>query len=764
MRKSLRWLITIAFYSSNSILISNCLWNSGSISEFYLHSIVLIECFSLLGLVTSDYLTPSLSFISSNIFHISDRVSGMTLLALGNALPDITSTYQSMKSGVTSLAIGELFGGIFFLLTVVIGLMGCVATIQFQPDKSIETYTEESFDQNLSYDRSHYVLDVGIFTFMLLVSGTFLADGRLYFWECIVMVLTYCCCVVYLIRSHKYPCDTDGTLEREEEETKNHTFINSRMTVPNHFTLSTASDTPQMDEVAQHIIPFEDTQNNEGGTTGSEVTSSPNNSADNILRFNEGISERRDYIRHRIRGYLRSNYHGWVRMTLQDCLDIWEKQNLFNNAVKTLSLPTDDTRLVPKASSDDDEGRPLIRMRKNSLQPSDYYKYLSPTNAGNSNQLGTANSAPHNERLGEDCNESTSLFLTVPQEPTSRKMLSCDRIPGLIQTNSNTFDGDNKCWSHIQNPVMSNISSVVDESLLEYEGDNILLDGTLSLCSARSKTVCQCFQLYNYLTDKSLDISPSEFLSLLVTTPVSIILYLTIPSEGSQKHHDSPLSCLQIFQLIASPIIINQLIIEDFSYWLLILPALIAISLYFKLKTTPRKYNSDLIFTIAFLLSLACISKTVHLVVATLTHWIEIFDISETILGLTIFTWGNSVGDLVSNITFVRMGVLEIAIGACFGSPLLYFLFGVGFDGIMIMLGDNAGKIVNGRDNTILMHHIDFQVDKHLLNTGVGISIAFLIFTVLIPLNGWKIDRKISLLLLTLYVVTTCISVFLEIY
>lgn len=762
MRKSLRWLITIAFYSSNSILISNCLWNHDAISEFYLHSVVLIGCFSLLGLVTSDYLTPSLSYISSNIFHISNRVSGMTLLALGNALPDITSTYQSMKSGVTSLAIGELFGGIFFLLTVVIGLMGCVATIQFQPDKSIETYTEESFDQNLSYDRNHYVLDVGIFTFMLLVSGTFLADGRLYFWECVIMVLTYCCCAAYLIHSHKYPCDTDGTLEREEEETKHNNFVNSRMAVPNHFTLSTASDTPQTDEAAQHIISFEDRQTNEGSIIESGVTSSPNHSADNILRFNEGITERRDFIRHKIRGYLRSNYHGWVRMTLQDCLDIWEKQNLFNNAVKPLSLPADDTRLVPKASSNDDEGRPLIRKRINSLQPSDYYKYLSPTNAENSNQLGTAISAPHNEPLGDY--GSTNLFLTVPQKPTSRKMLSCDRIPDLVQTNSNISDNDNKCWPYMQNPVKNNISSVVDESLLEYEGDNVLLEGTLSLCSARSRTVCESFQLYNYLTDKSLNISPSEFLSLLVTTPVSIILYLTIPSEGSQKHHDSPLSYLQILQLIASPIIINQLIIEDFSYWLLIIPALIAILLYFKQKITPRKYNSDLVFTVAFLLSLACISKTVHLVVATLTHWIEIFDISETILGLTIFTWGNSIGDLVSNITFVRMGVLEIAIGACFGSPLLYFLFGVGFDGIMIMLGDNAGKIVDGRDKNIFMHHIDFEVDKHLLNTGVGISIAFLIFTVLIPLNGWKIDRKISVSLLTLYVVTTCISIFLEIY
>lgn len=758
MRKPLRWLITIVFYVLNVILIGYSLSSHGSKSEFYLHSVVLIECFSLLGLVTSDCLTPSLSYISSNIFHISDRVSGMTLLALGNALPDITSTYQSMKSGVTSLAIGELFGGIFFLLTVVIGLMGCVATIQFQHGKSIETYTEESFDQNLSYDRSHYILDVGIFTFMLLVSGIFLADGRLYFWECIIMVLTYCCCAVYLIQSYKYPCDIDDALEREVEIKKT-TLANSHLAVPNHFTLTNTGDITSTDSETRYIRSLEDTQIDEDSAAITEPTHFPSNSVDNILRFNQGVPERRDLIRRRIRGYLRSHYHGWVRMTLQDLLNIWEKQNLFNNAVKSLSLPSDDTHLFTEASLDE-EGRPLIRKRINSLQPKDFYKYLSPQNEENSNALDTAISAPQNERQNYR-NEPTSLFLTVPQKKSSKKSLSCDRIPNLVR--SNIIFNDEVSRTQNSTNAMNSISDVVDNSVLQYEGDNVILDGTLSLCSTKSRTAWQSFQLYNYLTDMSLEIAFFEFLSLLVTTPVSIILYLSIPSEVCQREHDLPLSFLQIIQLIASPIIVNQLIIDDFSYWLLILSLVIAILLYFKTKTTPNKFNSDIIFTVAFLLSLACLSKAVHIIVVTLTHWIKVFNISETILGLTIFTWGNSIGDLVSNITFVRIGVLEIAIGACFGSPLLYFLFGVGFDGIMIMLGDKTGKIVDGGDNSILMRHIDFKVDKNLINTGVGILTAFLIFTVLIPLNGWKIDKKISIALLTLYILVTCISVILEV-
>lgn len=71
-----------------------------------------------------------------------------------------------------------------------------------------------------------------------------------------------------------------------------------------------------------------DTQIDEDNAINLDPTRLPSKSLDNISRFNQGIPERRDLIRRRIRGYLRSHYHGWVRMTLQDLLNIWEKQNL----------------------------------------------------------------------------------------------------------------------------------------------------------------------------------------------------------------------------------------------------------------------------------------------------------------------------------------------------------------------------------------------------------------------------------------------------
>lgn len=118
-----------SFYSIWIILICSAhVWPV--LKAAVLSPLSLLACFITLGIITSDYLTPNLAVISQEILFISDRVSGMTLMALGNALPDITSTYKTMKRDATTLAIGESFGAIFFLLTVVIGSMLMVRNIQ----------------------------------------------------------------------------------------------------------------------------------------------------------------------------------------------------------------------------------------------------------------------------------------------------------------------------------------------------------------------------------------------------------------------------------------------------------------------------------------------------------------------------------------------------------------------------------------------------------------------------------------------------------
>lgn len=48
-----------------------------------------------------------------------------------------------------------------------------------------------------------------------------------------------------------------------------------------------------------------------------------------------------------------------------------------------------------------------------------------------------------------------------------------------------------------------------------------------------------------------------------------------------------------------------------------------------------------------------------------------ISDLSDSMVGLSILAWGNSVGDLFSNIALAKQGYQQMAFSACFGGPML---------------------------------------------------------------------------------------------
>src|SRR3569833_3453606 len=69
-----------------------------------------------------------------------------------------------------------------------------------------------------------------------------------------------------------------------------------------------------------------------------------------------------------------------------------------------------------------------------------------------------------------------------------------------------------------------------------------------------------------------------------------------------------------------------------------------------------------LICYIGFIISVAWISTIAGEVVGVLKAFGVIIGISEAILGLTIFAVGNSVGDLVADVTVARLGYPAMAL------------------------------------------------------------------------------------------------------
>ncbi|OJD09960.1 hypothetical protein AJ78_08835 [Emergomyces pasteurianus Ep9510] len=185
-----------------------------------------------------------------------------------------------------------------------------------------------------------------------------------------------------------------------------------------------------------------------------------------------------------------------------------------------------------------------------------------------------------------------------------------------------------------------------------------------------------------------------------------------------------------------------------------------------QLPTRLRPFLSFL----GFAVSIAWISTLASEVVNLLKTIGVILSISDSLLGLTVFAVGNSLGDLVADITVARLGYPVMALSACFGGPMLNILLGVGVGGLYMTLhptnsssasasaGGIIGHVSSASSNTYII-----EVSKTLLISGATLLTTLVLFLIIVPLNGWWMDRKIGWGLVALWTVTTVANVVTEV-
>ncbi|KAJ2498344.1 hypothetical protein GGH96_004385 [Coemansia sp. RSA 1972] len=128
-----------------------------------------------------------------------------------------------------------------------------------------------------------------------------------------------------------------------------------------------------------------------------------------------------------------------------------------------------------------------------------------------------------------------------------------------------------------------------------------------------------------------------------------------------------------------------------------------------------------------------------------------ILGLSEEILGLTIVGFGNSLGDLVTNLTLARMGYPMMALSACFGGPMLCLLLGVGVAacGYMTRAGLNGSFEIPFTSPTILV-------------STVCLLFNSVLFLISIPRYGYHMTRAIGLVALSVYLVGMAVNIYIE--
>ncbi|KAK3988123.1 Sodium/calcium exchanger protein-domain-containing protein [Cladorrhinum sp. PSN332] len=178
-------------------------------------------------------------------------------------------------------------------------------------------------------------------------------------------------------------------------------------------------------------------------------------------------------------------------------------------------------------------------------------------------------------------------------------------------------------------------------------------------------------------------------------------------------------------------------------------------------NTKPQLHWIICIF--GFIISVFWISTIAGEVVGVLKAIGVILNMSEAILGLTIFAMGNSVGDLVANITIARLGSPIMALAACFGGPMLNILLGVGVGGIWgsTVAANKAHK--KHPDRPFSYKPIRIQVGGTLIVSAATVLLTLMFLLVAVPRNDWTMNRKIGYGLIGIWTTSMVVNVVIEI-
>ncbi|KZV63796.1 hypothetical protein PENSPDRAFT_199791 [Peniophora sp. CONT] len=152
--------------------------------------------------------------------------------------------------------------------------------------------------------------------------------------------------------------------------------------------------------------------------------------------------------------------------------------------------------------------------------------------------------------------------------------------------------------------------------------------------------------------------------------------------------------------------------------------------------------------SMGFFVAMVWIMAIADEVVNVLQTFGFIFGLSDAIIGLTIFAVGNSLADLVANMSVAVFAPI-MGFSACFGGPMLNMLLGVGISGSYIT------------SQTGVPYQLHFSTT--LLVSAIGLLTLLLATAVFVPLNGYFLPRAWGVFLIVAYVVLMTVNVVVEV-
>lgn len=242
----------------------------------------------------------------------------------------------------------------------------------------------------------------------------------------------------------------------------------------------------------------------------------------------------------------------------------------------------------------------------------------------------------------------------------------------------------------------------------------------------------------------------------IVAKPIFFVLGLTTPLmtiDSYNKEYNFKFSELiyLLSSLISSQFIIKLAFLKNASWFTLavifILSVILATVVYGNFIRSKRQSNvlKIMVSTLGFLTAISWISLTAEELINNLKFISVLTQLSEAILGLTIFAVGNSVGDLISDIVIAKLGYPLMALAACLGGPLMNMLLSIGGNGLI------AGISIN------------ISMSANLFSSCLFILMNLIFMLFYVSHNNWSFDHKIGMIMIATWFTGTFVNVLIEV-